>query len=105
MYAGTVNWPAEVGAAQMNEMPALLKADELPATIVRPFGSPPLHVTVTPANMSIPTSEASLVQVGGEGTVTAKLNGPTLTPPIPDTSPEPGWSEQFVSHTTVDRML
>jgi hypothetical protein len=53
----------------------------------------------------MPTSEASLVQVGGEGTVTPKLKGPTLTPPVPEIMPEPGWSEQFVSQGTLDRML
>src|SRR5690349_23483537 len=46
---GTVKVPAEAAAVHVNIAPALVcDASAYPEMFTKPFGSPPVHVTVTP---------------------------------------------------------
>jgi hypothetical protein len=81
--AGTVNVPALGGAVQVNRAPPPCGKVELPEIITDPFGSPPVHVTVTPCDRFTLEALAALVHVIAGGAVTCPWKAPTSAPPVP----------------------
>ena len=79
---------------------ALHKAAALPMMPVIwtvPLGSPPVHVTSRPVERSTEVVLPGLVQVRGCGMVKSCENGPTSTPPVPETLYAPAFRKSGCS--------
>jgi hypothetical protein len=81
--AGTVKAPALAGAVQLNIAPPPCAKVEFPDIYTNPFGSPPVHITVTPWERSTLVTLAALVQTIGGGAVSWPWKAPTSAPPGP----------------------